>query len=431
MMDDADLLRSYVDDRSQDAFTELVTRHLPLVYSCALRRVGRDVHLAEDVTQRVFNDLARKSPQLRGRSPLSGWLFVGTKLASAEIVRKEQRRKAREREASAMQPGALPYHGESDGNGCNTRILVDNLITELKEGDREAVLLRFFNQFSFAEVGAALGTTQEGARKRVERAVEKLRMELRRRGLASTSEALASALAQEPGDDTQQKGRATRVAGIAIAEFAASGAATSLLFPVAKMVTSESFLSAAAVLVFAVFLALQHRTNSRLRDEVARLGEQSSMIKAVQEGNRHLRQALRDAEDQRQSRPSIGITEKASAPEGSGSPAPALDLVVTSEGLIKWERTPVTLSEFLDRLVAYQAQRPGAEGRLVVHGEPGAEFSATAYVVEQASKAGIQDIAIDTQAKPPASSNWISAFNQKPSPDDSPPPSLPDPEQKH
>src|SRR5579859_7351651 len=99
MMDDPELLRRYVEDHAEEAFTELVGRHLGLVYSTALRRVGQDAHLAEDVAQKVFIDLARKASLLRGRATLSGWLYVSTHVASAAVVRSERRRKTRETEA--------------------------------------------------------------------------------------------------------------------------------------------------------------------------------------------------------------------------------------------------------------------------------------------------------------------------------------------
>ena len=103
MPTDADLLRRYVHNRDERAFTEVVQRHLGLVYSVALRRVGGDAHLAEDVTQRVFSVLARKAPVLVHRATLSGWLYTSTYLTSAAVVRGERRRKVHETEAQLMQ----------------------------------------------------------------------------------------------------------------------------------------------------------------------------------------------------------------------------------------------------------------------------------------------------------------------------------------
>ena len=74
MINDADLLCRYVKDQAEDAFRELVERHLNFVYSAALRQVNGDAHLARDVTQLVFADLARKAGSLTGRRVLAGWL---------------------------------------------------------------------------------------------------------------------------------------------------------------------------------------------------------------------------------------------------------------------------------------------------------------------------------------------------------------------
>ena len=88
MRPDSELLRLYIEKRSEGAFAELVGRHLRMVHSCALRRVGGDKHLADDVTQIVFNDLARKARRLVTRPTLSGWLYVSAQKTSAGVVRR-------------------------------------------------------------------------------------------------------------------------------------------------------------------------------------------------------------------------------------------------------------------------------------------------------------------------------------------------------
>ena len=98
-MNDSELLRRYAENGCETAFTELVKRHLDLVYSAAMRQVGGDTHLAQDVAQTVFVDLARKAASISARSVLTGWLYTSTRYAAAKIVRAEQRRHAREQEA--------------------------------------------------------------------------------------------------------------------------------------------------------------------------------------------------------------------------------------------------------------------------------------------------------------------------------------------
>ena len=102
MTTDAELLVRYTKEKSEAAFAELVQRHVAMVYSAALRQLGGDAHLAQDVTQDVFTALARKAHQLSDRTTIAGWLFVGTHHAAAQTIRSLQRRRAREQEASVM-----------------------------------------------------------------------------------------------------------------------------------------------------------------------------------------------------------------------------------------------------------------------------------------------------------------------------------------
>ena len=104
-MDDWQLLRSYACNDSQDAFAEIVSRHVNLVYSAALRQV-RETELARDVTQLVFANLARRAKSLKPKGTLGGWLYRDASLTSREILRRERRRVVREQEAVAMQKGA-------------------------------------------------------------------------------------------------------------------------------------------------------------------------------------------------------------------------------------------------------------------------------------------------------------------------------------
>jgi RNA polymerase sigma factor (sigma-70 family) len=188
---DNDLLGQYGKGRSEAAFAELVRRHLNLVYSTALRQVAGDTHLAEDVCQAVFADLARKAAPLARRKSIAGWLYKSARFAASKAVRTEARRRARERATVAMNQNAsnLPCPDSE------LRALIDAAMNELGDEDREAVLLRYFESRDFSAVGAALGASENAARMRVERALEKLRAILQKRGLTTTGAALAAALA--------------------------------------------------------------------------------------------------------------------------------------------------------------------------------------------------------------------------------------------
>jgi len=195
MTEDARLLCRYTDDRSEEAFTELVRRHINMVYFAALRRVGGDCHLADDVTQSVFADLARKAPSLKNRTVLTGWLYTSTRFAAAQTVRAEQRRRTHEQEVHNMNElNSTPEPGWDQ-----LRPIIDEAMDELNEREREAILLRFFENLPLAEVGAKFSSSPDAARMRIDRALDKLRGSLAKRGIASTSVALAAIFASQSG----------------------------------------------------------------------------------------------------------------------------------------------------------------------------------------------------------------------------------------
>jgi len=189
---DAALLEQFVSGHRPEAFTELVRRHLGLVYRAALRQVG-DADLAEDVAQTVFTDLARKAASLRGRETLSGWLHTSTRYAALKARRSQQRRQVREQETYAM------HSAPSDSIEWNRlRPVIDDALHTLAQSDRDVVLLRFFGGRSYSEIGSQIGLPEDTVRVRVNRALEKLARTLRKRGVVSTAAALAVALGAEP-----------------------------------------------------------------------------------------------------------------------------------------------------------------------------------------------------------------------------------------
>src|SRR5688572_25665365 len=140
MLTDTELLRHYADEKSESAFAELVSRHVDLVYSAAIRQVGGDAHRARDVTQIVFTTLARKAASLASHPVLAGWLYTTTQHAAARAIRTEMRRRAREQEAHAMQQ--VLGSGETPIDWDRVRPVLDAAMADLGERDREAVLLR-------------------------------------------------------------------------------------------------------------------------------------------------------------------------------------------------------------------------------------------------------------------------------------------------
>ena len=171
-MDDAQLLQQYVETGSPDAFQSLVNRHVNFVYGAALRHV-HDRHVAEEVTQAVFIVLARKAATLRHEAVLSSWLLSTCRYAALGQMKIAARRRRHERRAAEM--AKTVWVEEADSSWPQFEGQMDAALASLRETDRKAVLLRFYEQKSFDEIAAILGTAEEAARKRVSRAVEKLR----------------------------------------------------------------------------------------------------------------------------------------------------------------------------------------------------------------------------------------------------------------
>jgi RNA polymerase sigma factor (sigma-70 family) len=166
---DLDLLRQFTRDQSQDAFTALVNRHVKLVYSAALRQV-RSPQLAEEIAQSVFADLARDAGELKPDTILTAWLYQVARRTAIDVIRKESRRQLREQIAVEMN-----NMNATANDWTQIEPLLDDAMAALDETDRSAILLRYFENKNLREVGAALGTSDDAAQKRVSRAVEQLR----------------------------------------------------------------------------------------------------------------------------------------------------------------------------------------------------------------------------------------------------------------
>ncbi|HEY7116179.1 MAG TPA: sigma-70 family RNA polymerase sigma factor, partial [Tepidisphaeraceae bacterium] len=189
MKSDLELLREYAQGGSAQSFGLLVRRHVAWVYGASIRQVGGDAHLAEDITQAVFILLSRRAATLPEGTLLTGWLFNTVRYAAAEARRKEARRRKHEANAAIMPQSITP--DSEDRAWERLAPLLDETLTLLRESDRQAVLLRYFENKSFEQIADALGINESAARKRVSRAVRKLRALFVSKGVIAPATAVA------------------------------------------------------------------------------------------------------------------------------------------------------------------------------------------------------------------------------------------------
>ncbi|MGZ4971397.1 MAG: RNA polymerase sigma factor [Limisphaerales bacterium] len=249
LTDDGALLRRYVENGSDEAFADVVSQHINLVYSVALRQVGNP-HQAEEITQAVFIILAKKAAQLRHDKALSSWLFQATRLTANNLIRSEMRRQRREQEA--FMQSTLNETG--DDAWPNIAPLLDTAVASLSEKDRRAVVLRFYEGRSIRDVGVALGASEGAAEKRVLRAVEKLRSIFTRKGIVLSSAVLTSAISANSVQAAPAV-LAKSVAAVAIAKGAVASASTLTLIKGTLKIMAWAKAKTAVVAAAALILA--------------------------------------------------------------------------------------------------------------------------------------------------------------------------------
>lgn len=194
MNDDLTLLHQFAAENSEAAFAEIVARHVNLVYSVAWRQV-RDAHLAEEITQAVFIILSRKVKSFNDQTILSGWLCRTARYAGANALTMQRRRQLREQEAFMQNPlNEIATEPDLQETWNQIAPLLDTALEKLAGKDHDALVLRFFENKSFSEVGAALGVSEGSAKMRVGRALEKLRKFFAGHGVNSTTAILAGTL---------------------------------------------------------------------------------------------------------------------------------------------------------------------------------------------------------------------------------------------
>jgi RNA polymerase sigma factor (sigma-70 family) len=257
MTDSNQLLRDYAERGDEHAFRQLVERYTNLVYSTALRQVGGDSHLAQDITQTVFSNLARKARSLSREVVLGGWLYRDAAFTASKARRSAQRRELHEQEAATM--NALNHE---DAGWQQIEFLIEEAMSRLGAKDRNALVLRFFEGQPLAAVGAALGSSEDAARMRVDRALEKLRKFFVRRGVMLSAMSLAAALSDHVVT-AAPAGLAQSAAATALTDVATSGGQT---IAFTHLFTSNIFrigLVTVAIIGVVTWLTLQQRANPK------------------------------------------------------------------------------------------------------------------------------------------------------------------------
>ena len=265
---DLELLGQFAREQSQDAFTELVNRHLNLVYSAALRRV-RLPQLAEEVSQSVFTNLARHADKLAPDTILTAWLYQVTRHAAIDVVRREATRQAREQIALQMTD-----MNDSPANWAQIEPLLDEAMDSLEAPDRTALLLRYFENKSLREIGEALGASEDAAQKRVSRAVERLREYFARHKVSVGAGGLVALLSAN-AVTAAPIGLTTSVATGSVLAATISAPTTALLAKtIAITMTTTQKIIVATVFAGALVVGVhQGRQASNLRHQVQALQE--------------------------------------------------------------------------------------------------------------------------------------------------------------
>lgn len=287
MANDAELLSQFTRDSAnaagEDAFSELVNRHLNLVYSAALRQV-RSPQLAEEVSQSVFTQLAHHATALKPKTVLAVWLHRVTYHAAVDVVRREARRQARERIACEM--STLMNDEAADWTQIEPHL--DQAVQSLDETDRAAILLRYFENKSLREVGETLGSSEDTAQKRVSRALDRLRGYFIKNKIAVPAGGLAVVISAN-AIQAAPVGLSSTIATTSLA-VPISASVTLTTAKIIAMTTIQKIAIGAVLVGAAVAIAYQQREVSHLRQQNETYAQQQAHENALAAQVRQMQQ---------------------------------------------------------------------------------------------------------------------------------------------
>lgn len=289
-VNDIDLLREYADRRSESAFSDLVRRHVNLVYSVALRFTG-NFQDAQDVTQAVFIILAQKAKRLGQKTILTGWLYETTRFTAMKLLRTKARQQARE-QVAYMQ--STLNDAENESIWKQLAPLLEEGMSRLSEKDRTLLALRFFENKSGAETAKLLGVQEWAAHKRLNRAVEKLQKFFLQRGVSSTTAAIAGAMT---ANSIQAAPPALAKAATAAA-LAQSATACGSTFAIIKglqlmaWTNAKTAIVTTAVVGLATLSVVEHQRQATLLHQNKVLRQQVGQISKLETDNQNLSNLL-------------------------------------------------------------------------------------------------------------------------------------------
>jgi RNA polymerase sigma factor (sigma-70 family) len=292
---DLQLLARYTRQNAEDAFAELVRRHLDLVFSAALRQI-RSPQLAEEVAQSAFTDLARQAHRLAPDTILTAWLYQVTRRTAIDVVRREARRQHREQVACELNAMNTPA-----ADWTHIEPLLDEAMHALDEADRAAVLLRYFENKSLREVGDTLGTNEDAARKRVSRAVERLRQFFAKRGVTVGASGLviaisANAVQAAPAGLAITISTAAALAGTTIATTATATATKAIaMTTLQKTIITATIVTAVGTGLYEARQASNLQTQAQmLQQQQAPLAEQLDQVTRERDDAKRQLAVIRD-----------------------------------------------------------------------------------------------------------------------------------------
>jgi uncharacterized protein (TIGR03435 family) len=311
-MDDTELLREFAARHSEEAFRMLVERHIGFVYSVALRQL-RNPSAAQEATQAVFIDLAAKAAVISEKTILTGWLFRAVRFAAAKFIRAEVRRQRREREAAEMETTLQENNADSPWEQMEP--LLNEALEELPEKDRCAVLLRFFEKKPLKDVAARLGLNEAAAKKRVGRAVEKLRLIFQKRGVVIPAAVIFATLSTQ-SVQAAPAGLASTIAATAILKSAALTKSTIVLKGILKLM-ALSKIKTAVVATVALLLVAGTTTYVIQKDRPSALlgaeDEDAAAYKIIKSGSSRVLDTAPPLVFLRASRPPVGPSQNTTA----------------------------------------------------------------------------------------------------------------------